>query len=493
MSGSRLFTTSKLLLFALLACSLLSMMPGRAVGQAVAPPPAPSQAAPAPPPPTPEMLATQAATEKDHQRMMDLLGIKTLRPVVEGDKNAPHATNYDESKADVYPHIPDPLIFNDGKRVTTAAEWWTKRRPELEELFDREIYGRIPAHLPKVTWKVVSTTREMNGDIPVITKKLIGHVDNSIYPAINVDIDLTLSTPADALRPVPVIMEFAWSKEFLAMLAKRNPQFAPKPEDGPSWQQQVLKRGWGYAELIPTSFQADNGAGLTAGIIGLMNKGQPRKPDDWGTLQAWGWGASRALDYFETDNAVDAKQVGLEGHSRYGKATLVAMAYEPRLAIAYVSSSGEGGAKLFRHVFGEQLPNVTAASEYHWMAGNFLKYGGPLTVADLPTDADELIALCAPRPVFIGGGATEGDGWADAKGMFLAAVGAGPVYRLLGKKDMGTTTFPPMETALIGGDIAFRQHSGGHTPGPNWPTFLEFASHYLHAPAQGWSRSTGPG
>ena len=138
-----------------------------------------------------------------------------------------------------------------------------------------------------------------------------------------------------------------------------------------------MAKGWGYAEYIPTSVQADNGAGLTKGIIGLVNKGQPRKMDDWDP-QAWGWGASRCLDYLETDQAVDAKQVGLEGHSRYGKSALVTMAYDPRFAIAYVSSSGEGGAKLYRHIFGEQVANVAATNEYHWMAGNFLKYAGPL-------------------------------------------------------------------------------------------------------------------
>ncbi len=172
-------------------------------------------------------------------------------------------------------------------------------------------------------------------------------------------------------------------------------------------------------------------------MIGLVNKGQARKLDDWGALRAWAWGASRALDYFETDKSVDAKQVGIEGHSRYGKAALVAMAYDPRFAIAYISSSGEGGAKLFRRNFGEQIGNVAGTGEYHWMAGNFLKYAGPLTENDLPVDAHELIALCAPRPVFIGAGATNGDGWVDAKGMFLAAVGAGPVYKLLGKKGSG--------------------------------------------------------
>jgi hypothetical protein len=469
----------KAIVLSLLFCMCINKLDAQAAPPAAPPPP---QAGP-----TAEQLALMAATEKDHQRVMDLLGIKELRRGADGDPKSPHAANYDETKADLYPKLPEPLLLKSGKRVASPEDWWTKRRPEIVEDFDREILGRVPANLPKVTWEVVSITQEKNGDVPVVTKKLLGHVDNSAYPQIQVEIDLTLTTPANAKGPVPVIVEFGLSKEFLAMMAKRFPQFAPKPGDGPTWQQQVLAKGWGYAELIPTSYQADNGAGLTTGIIGLMNKGQPRKLDDWGALKAWAWGVSRAIDYFETDRAVDAKQVGLEGHSRYGKATLVTMAYEPRLAIAYVSSSGEGGAKLYRHIFGEQLANVAASSEYHWMAGNFLKYAGPLTPGDLPVDAHELIALCAPRPVFVSGGATDGDGWADAKGMFLAAAGAGPVYRLLGKKDMGTTAFPPIETTLTDGEIAFRQHSGGHTPGPNWPTFLAFAGRYLHAPP-----GTGP-
>ena len=445
------------------------------------------QAAPARPAPTPEQLAIQAASEKDHQRMMDLLGIKALRPGATAELGRPNTANYDESKADAYTNLPDPLLLKNGTKVTSAEIWWNARRPEIQEDFDREILGRTPANLPKVTWEVVSTTHEKNGDVPVVTKQLLGHVDNSSYPAIKVDIDLTLTIPADAKGPVPVIMEFGFSCEFMAQMAKRFPQFAAggPGNQGPTWQQQVLAKGWGYAELVPTSYQADNGAGLTEGIIGLMNKGQPRAPDDWGTLKAWGWGVSRAIDYFETDKSVDAKQIGLEGHSRYGKATLVAMAYEPRLAIAFVSSSGEGGAKLYRHLFGEQVGNVAGTSEYHWMAGNFIKYAGPLTPGDMPVDAHELIAMCAPRPVFVSGGATNGDGWVDAKGMFLAAVGAGPVYKLLGMRDLGTSAFPPIETSVVAGDIAFRQHSGGHTPAPNWPTFLTFAGRYLHPVAQG--------
>jgi (4-O-methyl)-D-glucuronate---lignin esterase len=422
--------------------------------------------------------AAHLTADQDHQRMMDLLHIKSIRPGADGDRKSPHAANYDESKAGPFTRLPDPLRLNNGKEVKTAADWWHKRRPELLEIFSREIYGRQPAHTPKVNWQVISTAREENAGLPVITRKLLGHLDNSSYPAIKVDIQLTLSTPANAKHPVPVIMELGLSPEVLAQLKKRFPQFFTA-ENGPAWQQQVLAQGWGYAEYIPTSVQADNAEGLTEGIIGLCNKGQPRSLDDWGVIRAWAWGASQALDYFQTDKAVDARHVGIEGHSRYGKTALVAMAYDPRFAIGYISSSGESGAKLYRRNFGEQLGNI-AGGEYYWMAGNFIRYDGPLTENDLPIDAHELIALAAPRPVFISAGSVEkGDAWVDPKGMFLAAVAAGPVYKLLGKKDLGMSDFPPIETTLINGDIAFRQHTGGHTPAPNWPTFVKFAERYF--------------
>ena len=446
---------------------------------------------PVTPPATPQLAANfpppvHMTAEQDHQRLLDLLHITSLRRGADGDPKSPNAANYDESKAAPSSALPDPLKLKNGKKVKSAKVWWQKRRAEIVEDFDREIYGRVPNITPKVNWEVASTTNEKNGDVPVITKNLVGHVDNSSYPQITVDIQLTLSTPANAAGPVPVIMEFGLSAEAIAAFRKRftEAQLAAFSGGGTPWQQQVLAKGWGYATLVPTTVQADNGAGLTEGVIGLVNKGQPRKLDDWGALRAWAWAASRALDYFETDKSVDAKQVGIEGHSRYGKATLVAMAYDPRFAIAYVSSSGEAGAKLFRRNFGEQIGNIAGSGEYHWMVGNFVKYAGPLTENDLPVDAHELIVLCAPRPVFISSGAVQGDAWVDAKGMFLAAAAAGPVYRLLGKRDLGADEFPPIETSLTDGDIAFRQHTGGHTPGPNWPTFLTFASRYLkdHSP-----------
>jgi hypothetical protein len=419
-------------------------------------------------------------SEKDHAQMMKQLNITTVRIGADGNNpKASNAANYDEAKANPYPDLPDPLILKNGTKVTTAAMWWKKRRPEIVEDFDREIYGRVPVNVPKINWEIIKDTIEMNGDIKVHTRKLIGHVDNSSYPAITVNINLTLSTPVAANKPVPVVMEFgfifpSWFRFPAPTRDTTKPMVAPAA----TWQHQCLARGWGYAELLPASYQTDNAAGLTQGIIGLVNKGGYRKPDDWGALRAWAWGASRALDYFETDKTIDAKKVIIEGHSRFGKAALVTLAYDTRFATGFISSSGEGGAKLHRRNAGEIVENLTGTGEYHWMAGNFIKYGGPLHWNDLPVDSHELIAMCAPRPVFISAG-DKGDAWVDVRGMFMAAVAAGPVYKLLGKNDLGTNIFPPLETGLMNGEIAFRQHSGGHTPVPNWPTFIVFAARYF--------------
>jgi hypothetical protein len=265
------------------------------------------------------------------------------------------------------------------------------------------------------------------------------------------------------------------------------PRFRPP---GPSRTEILARAGWGYAFLDPASVQADNGAGLTRGIIGLTNRGQPRKPDDWGSLRAWGWGASRLLDYLSTNAAVDAERVGIEGVSRYGKAALVTMAFDERFAAALVASSGEGGAKLHRRNFGEAVENLTGSGEYHWMAGNFLKYGaaeaefGSLNAGDLPVDAHQLIALCAPRLVFISYGVPEkGDAkWLDQQGSYMATVAAQPAWRLFGAEALGVSDdymiekMPDVNVGLLDGELAWRQHDGGHTSGPNLPVFVEWAS-----------------
>jgi hypothetical protein len=428
--------------------------------------------------------------------------------------------NYDPQKANPYPDLPEILRLKNGQKVTTADMWWKQRRPEIVEDFDREVFGRIPKTVPKVTWTVTQTVNTQIGGIPVIGKQLNGHVDNSSYPAISVDIRMAVVVPANARGPVPVLMMFSGGTLPGAAPAFGVPGFSgagrgfsgggrglgalggsgrgafPGLPGIPSTQQ-LIADGWGYASINPASIQADNGAGLTKGIIGLVNKGQSRKPDDWGSLRAWSWGAARGLDYLETDPSVDAKHVGIEGVSRYGKAALVTMAFEQRFAVVLVGSSGEGGAKLHRRNWGEPVENLTGAGEYHWMAGNFLKYGaseavfGSKNAGNLPVDAHELIALCAPRPTFISYGVPEkGDAkWLDQQGSFMATVAAGPVFRLLGAKDLGiaenyhTAKMPPVNVGLLDGELAWRQHEGGHTDGPNWKYFIPWADKFIRPSA----------
>jgi lysophospholipase L1-like esterase len=344
------------------------------------------------------------------------------------------------------------------------------------------------------------------GNSPANGKRLVGHVDNSACPAVSVDMRMTLVTPAKAKGPVPVLMMFGgiFGGDGLPRPAdspaptNRFPEFGGPYKDPPSTEQ-LLAAGWGYATINPYSIQADNGAGLTKGIIGLVNKGKPRKPDDWGALRAWAWGAARGLDYLETDPAVDAKKVGIEGVSRFGKAALIAMAFEPRFAMVLVGSSGEGGAKLHRRDFGEAVENLTGSGGYHWMAGNFLKYGaaeatfGSKNAGDLPVDAHQLIALCAPRPTFISYGVPErGDAhWLDQQGSYMATVAAGPVFRLLGARDLGVTEdyrtakMPPVNTGLLDGELAWRQHGGGHEDRSNMKYFIAWANKLIkHTPPE---------
>ncbi|SMO40573.1 acetylxylan esterase [Gracilimonas mengyeensis] len=405
-----------------------------------------------------------------HQAMMDKLGISELRHGPSGNPEAPNAANSKEANVREYT-LPDPLVFEDGTKVDNAQDW-QRREAEIRELFNREMYGRLPDNIPEVNWEIINEADTLEGDYPVTVKTLRGVIDNSSYPEIEVEIDFTLTVPQNAEKPVPAMIHFGWNwpEGFTP----------PRSGEGPTWKEQLLEQGWAYGELIPTSYQADNGAGLTEGIIGLTNKGERRDPEDWGTLRAWAWGASRTLDYLETDSNVDADRVGIEGLSRYGKAAIVAMAYEPRLAIGFIGSSGAGGTKILRRNLGEQVENLASSAEYHWFAGNFIKYAGPLTVDDLPVDAHQLIVICATRPVFISVGAPDVEGtWVDAKGMFLAGVHASPVYELLGAGGLPTDNFPPLGANLDEGEIAFRQHEGGHTTGPNWSYFIEYARSYF--------------
>jgi hypothetical protein len=437
-----------------------------------------------------ERQRLQKLTDEDHADMMARLGIRKLRPGRNGSTapGTPNPANYDQAKANPYPDYPDALTLKDGRKVTTPAMWWRGRRPEIVEDFERQVVGRVPADVPKVTWSIARTLDTNVAGRPVHARLVIGHVDNAADPAITVDIKMAVVTPADATHRVPVLIMFGFGN----MPDEPAPSFGPPPPVPPSTDQ-LVAAGWGYVSLSPMSIQADNGAGLTERIIGLTNRGRRRKPDDWGALRAWAWGASRALDYLGTDPSVDAQRVGIEGVSRFGKAALVTMAFDPRFAVALVGSSGEGGVKPYRRDFGEAVENLTSSGEYHWMAGNFLKYGaaeatfGRKDANDLPVDANELIALCAPRPVFISYGIpAKGDAnWLDHQGSFMAAVDAGAVYRLLGARDLGvrkdyhTAKMPPVNMGLLDGQLAWRQHDGGHEDRSNMRYFIAWADRML--------------
>ena len=374
-------------------------------------------------------------------------------------KATAHVSNYDESKVKPYT-LPDPLVFADGTPVKDAAAW-RKRRAEIVRLYEKEIYGRVPASTPRVTWTETVETHpapESAGRV-----KYVGTVgDGAQAPKIN----LTVRRPAAAGgKPVPLILLLNFGGG-----GKTPPQDPPVADE-------ILRRGWAYATVIYQDIQPDRVNTFDQGVIGAA--GGERTADSWGTITAWAWGVSRIIDFLATMKDIDPRRIALFGHSRLGKTALWASALDERIAAVYASCSGEMGAALARRDWGETVDDVAQNFPY-WMAGNFQKYVGRWS--DMPVDAHMLIALSAPRPVFVTGGT--GDQWADPVGMFQALVGAGPVYRLLGRKDVGATALPALDTPLTSGDLGWHYHTGGHSATPaDWQAFLQFVGKYSDAGA----------
>jgi hypothetical protein len=394
-----------------------------------------------------------------------------------------HVSNYTEAKVAAYT-LPDPLVMVSGQRVTTAEAWRTKRRPEILKFYETQIYGRIPDNAPKVTWEVTETDPSAR-EGAAIAKRVAGRMgDKPDGPRMN----LTVHLPAKAIEPVPVLLSISFgfppgerggtttkadetkSVEPAKTTTKaRPPQFDVLGE--------CLRRGWGYAVVNYGEIQPDRADQWTSGVIGLtLKEGQTQpEPDEWGTISAWSWGLSRCIDYLETDKAVNSKQIAITGASRLGKTVLWASAKDERVAAVFSAVSGEMGAALIRRDWGETLDDM--AERFSWQfAGNLQKWVGRWN--DLPVDQHMLIALSAPRPVYVNGGLT--DQWSDPKGEFLSMVAAGPVYHLLGKRDLGTAELPPLDSPLTTGDLGFLYHSGGHAATPaDWKLFLDFAERHF--------------
>ncbi len=377
-----------------------------------------------------------------------------------------HVSNYDEAKVPPY-KLPDPLVMANGSRVTDAAEWRSRRRPEILRMYESEIYGRIPANAPRMTWEVVDTDPAAKGNTAIM-RRAVGRIGTSPEAP---RVTMMIYTPSKASGRVPLILlvNFGGGPAVEGRPAS-NQQFAEPPVAA-----DILARGWGYAMVGYQDIQPDRLNTFNQGVIGVTTPAGPPKADEWGAIGAWAWGVSRIIDFFETDKLVDARKIAVQGHSRIGKTALWASALDERIAAVYASCSGEMGAALARRDWGETVDDMAQNFPY-WFAGNFQKYAGHWN--DMPVDAHMLIALSAPRPVFITGGTA--DQWADPVGEFLAGVGAGPVYRLLGKKDLGATTIPALDTPLTAGDIGWHYHTGGHAATPaDWSAFLTFVAKYF--------------
>jgi len=378
-----------------------------------------------------------------------------------------HVSNYDEARVGNHT-LPDPLLLLNGQPVRDADTWFKLRRPEILKLYESEIYGRVPAEAPPIKFAVVGTDLTALSN-SAIRKDIIGHIGGKPDgPKVHV----VMYLPVKAGGPVPVLLHLLFGNPPPSSSTDTN---ATRPgEIGPVAD--ILARGYGYAMFRYTEIEGDNRTNsltLVRKLALARGYAQPT-PDEWGTITAWAWAASRVLDYLETDRAVDAKRVALIGHSRLGKTALWAGARDPRFALVFSSCSGELGASLARRDFGETVDDVLANFPW-WFANNFQKYSRRWH--DLPVDSHMLIALNAPRPVFITGGTQ--DQWADPRGEFLAEVAAGPVYRLLGKKDLGTTDMP-LDTALITGNLGFLYHTGPHSiTADDWKAFLAFSDRHL--------------
>ncbi|MGA2181462.1 MAG: acetylxylan esterase [Bryobacteraceae bacterium] len=390
----------------------------------------------------------------------------------------PPDANYDESKVGSYT-LPDPLVFNNGRRVRTAGEWTSRRRSEIVSLFEANVYGRSPRPPAGIQHEVFEVDQRALGGKAIRKQVTIWFSSRKDGPKE----DVLIYLPAGATKPSPVILSLNFhgnqtviNDPGIRLPMIWNPQTherqqASEQSRGSSTDfqvEEVLGRGYGFATIYYQDIEPDFKGGIVHGIRPLLFK------DDSGAIGAWAYGLSRAMDYLEKDASVDAKRVAIMGHSRLGKTALWAGALDRRFALVLSSCSGEGGASLSRRNYGETIRNLVDVFPY-WFSASYQKYADH---ADrLPVDTHELIALIAPRPVYITG--AEDDPWADPKGEFLACVAAGPVYRLLGAQDLGTDQMPPLNHPLQH-TIGYHYRTGKHeVTAFDWDQFLSFADRHL--------------
>lgn len=392
--------------------------------------------------------------------------------------------NYDEAKVGTYT-LPDPLTLNNGKKVTDAGTWMSKRRPEVLQLFEKNQFGKAPGKPASLKFNVFDKGTPALNDTG-IRKQVTIYFRNDTGDH---KMDVLIYLPAHAKKPVPLLLNISfvpnsltvddpgvkqglmWSRDGKKVPATNSP-FRKFPVG------KFLDKGIGVAFVYYGDIEPDFKGGLPYGIRSqYLKPGQKLAEDDWGAIAAWAWGLSRAMDYFETDKDIDAKRVAVTGASRLGKTVLWTGATDQRFALVIASVSGEGGAAISRRNFGETVAHITDTSRYFYQfAANYHSYSN--RVNELPMDAHMLISLIAPRPLLLQTGST--DNWSDPKGEFLAAIAAEPVYKLFGKNGPGTTVFPAAGDTSLLNPLGYYMHDGGHGVFPqDYDVFIEYINKFL--------------
>lgn len=405
----------------------------------------------------------------------------------------PAGANYDEAKVPAYTLL-DPLVCTDGTTVTKATEWREKRRPELLRLFEQQIYGRAPGRPSAMRFEIVSVVTNALGGLATRKEITIWFTGKKDGPSMN----LLLYLPKAIQQPAPAFLGLSfngnhaitsepdvriserWMVERKEGCVRNNRATeACRGSEASRWPvEKILARGYALATAYYGDLEPDFAEGWKQGVRAALSPTGANPtfpPDEWGAISAWAWGLSRALDYLETESRVNAKRVAVVGHSRLGKTALWAGARDERFAIVISNDSGEGGAALARRCFGERTANLNRAFP-HWFCGNFKDYSD--REDDLPVDQHELIALVAPRPVYVAS-ASE-DLWADPLGEFLAAKAAEPVYQLFDRPGLGVDTQPVAERP-VGNFIGYHLRPGKHDlTDYDWTQYLNFADRHFH-------------